>query len=192
MVGFQHQDRVPLVSAVVGIRSSNRRSILTLAGITANVTAGYGFRGIRLFAAVVDAVVDNVEHSGVQANGSRYEPADVRVISGSSFDQGRDIFSPVTARGKEVREHDDFRRAASDALRKGLSDCGLGEFHVGGFDNRILRLGGKTIGGSVKHLIALTATRAVIDNDDTSDTELIGHLLDYAGTATLSSKAFRI
>lgn len=125
--------------------------------------------GLGLLAAVVNAVVDDVEHSRMQTKRGRDEPADIGVIFCSGFHKGRDVFGPVAAGRQEVWEDNNLRRALFYAGCKRLSNRGFSKFHVRGFDDRVLRLRSETFGGGVEHCIALTTTRTMVDDNDAGD-----------------------
>src|SRR5205823_13590420 len=82
--------------------------------------------------------------------------------------QSGDVPGPVLAGAEEEGADDDSLGAAFYAFGVGGGDGGLGEFHVGGFDDvvffaeAICEEGGELF----EHFIALIARGAVIDDDD--------------------------
>ena len=80
--------------------------------------------------------------------------------------QPRYVLRPVTPRTEKIREHHNQAGTTSDTAVERRGQIGLGQFHVGWFDNGQLRAFGEQFGHLLEEPIARLALRSVIDNHD--------------------------
>ena len=86
------------------------------------------------------AGADDLCHQWVQADWGGYQEACAGVLFGSGGGDGWDVFVPVLAGEQEVwADHDDLG-ASFDASGVCGWDGGLGQLHVGGFDDFVAYL----------------------------------------------------
>jgi hypothetical protein len=120
---------------------------------------------------MLDAIIDDRQHPGMESERSCHQPVDARMLSGRVSSKARNIFRPVAARRQEVGKHNDLSGTSSDTTIEGLSNRRFRKFHMRWLDNRKLRLRGKSSSRFVQHLIAFTTTRSMINNDDANNRE---------------------
>ncbi len=123
---------------------------------------------IVVVVAAGDALVEEVEDEVVDAEGGGDVIGGLGEFGGDFGGEAGDVPGPVLAGAEEEGADDDAGCAALDAFGVGGGDGGLGEFHVGGFDDCVFlaEFLGEKLGELFEHLIAFGAAGAVIDDDD--------------------------
>lgn len=88
---------------------------------------------------MLEALVDSLKHEGgdflIKSQGLGDVKSHVWMFGGGGSGQSRNIGGGVLAGGEEIRMNDDQRGPLGYAAVEGLGDGGLGQFHMGGFDD---------------------------------------------------------
>jgi len=113
--------------------------------------------GLPFLQADVDAISDCGEQPGMESEGWGDDPADGRVSGCSIPDKRGNVFRPVSTWREEPGEDDDSVGSEFNAAVEGLLDGGLGEFHMGGFNDFVAALLPKAAGCVVEQCIAFGA-----------------------------------
>mgnify|MGYP006879612613 CR=1 FL=1 len=102
----------------------------------------------------MNSVVDDRRHVRVQAKGSGDQPFGVGKGQGGGFDEIGDVFAPVAAGRKEVREDNNPLGTSFHTLTVGGGDVGLSQLHVSGFNDGVGRLFGEGSRRLQQHVVA--------------------------------------